>query len=60
MATALEDTMAHSYLEYYRLKAIITYLRYSDDEKPAPPSPDDSFTIPSRDGKRKITVNVCE
>ncbi|ETS81625.1 hypothetical protein PFICI_06627 [Pestalotiopsis fici W106-1] len=52
--------MAHSYLEYFRLKAIISYLRYTDDEKPTPPSPDDSFTIPSRDEKRRITVNVYQ
>ncbi|KAK6219463.1 hypothetical protein LQW54_002195 [Pestalotiopsis sp. IQ-011] len=50
--------MAHSYLEYFRLKAIISYLRYSDPEKPATPSPDDSFTIPSRDGRRDIKINT--
>ncbi|KAF6822731.1 esterase lipase [Colletotrichum plurivorum] len=50
--------MAHSYLEYLRLKAIITPLRVFDGEKPAPPSPDDSFAFKSRDGQREVKVNI--
>ncbi|GKT50063.1 esterase [Colletotrichum spaethianum] len=50
--------MAHSYLEYARLKAIITALRFFDGEKPATPSPDDSFKYVSRDSKRELKVNV--
>lgn len=52
--------MAHSYLEYLRLKSIITALRVFDGEKPAPPSPDDSFTFKSQDGQREVKVNICE
>ncbi|KAF6842377.1 esterase lipase [Colletotrichum musicola] len=50
--------MAHSYLGYLWLKAIITPLRVFDGEKPAPPSPDDSFTFKSQDGQREVKVNV--
>ncbi|KAF6817756.1 esterase lipase [Colletotrichum sojae] len=50
--------MTHSYLEYLRLKAIITSLRFFDGEKPAPPSPDDSFAFKSRDGQREVKVNI--
>ncbi|KAL0937971.1 esterase lipase [Colletotrichum truncatum] len=50
--------MAHSYLEYLRLKAIISALRFFDGEKPVEPSPDDSFTFTSTDGQRELKVNV--
>lgn len=52
--------MAHSYLAYIRLKAVISALRYFDGEKPAPAEPDAVFTLPGRDGKREIKVHVCE
>ncbi|KAF4428377.1 putative carboxylesterase 18 [Colletotrichum fructicola] len=50
--------MAHSYLAYIRLKAVISALRYFDGEKPAPAKPDEVFTITGRDGKRGIRVHV--
>ncbi|KAF4926632.1 Versiconal hemiacetal acetate esterase [Colletotrichum viniferum] len=50
--------MAHSYLAYIRLKAVISTLRYLDEEKPAPAQPDEVFTITARDGKRGIRVHV--
>ncbi|KAH9231651.1 hypothetical protein K456DRAFT_424429 [Colletotrichum gloeosporioides 23] len=50
--------MAHSYLAYIRLKAVISTLRYFDGEKPAPAQPDEVFTITGRDGKRGIRVHV--
>ncbi|KZL70636.1 esterase lipase [Colletotrichum incanum] len=50
--------MAHSYLEYMRLKAIVSTLRFFDGEKPAEPSPDESFTFMSSDGQRELKVNV--
>ncbi|KAJ3961380.1 hypothetical protein N0V92_001949 [Colletotrichum tropicale] len=50
--------MAHSYLAYIRLKAVISALRYLDGEKPAPAQPDEVFTITGRDGKREIRVHV--
>ncbi|KAI1839479.1 hypothetical protein JX266_014310 [Neoarthrinium moseri] len=50
--------MAHSYLEYLRLKAIVSALRYFDGEKPAEPRPDDSFTFTSSDGQREVKVNI--
>ncbi|KAF3805776.1 hypothetical protein GCG54_00005140 [Colletotrichum gloeosporioides] len=50
--------MAHSYLAYTRLKAVISALRYLDGEKPAPAQPDEVFTITGRDGKREIKVHV--
>ncbi|KAH0422208.1 hypothetical protein CcaCcLH18_12947 [Colletotrichum camelliae] len=50
--------MAHSYLAYIRLKAVISALRYFDGEKPAPAEPDAVFTLPGRDGKREIKVHV--
>jgi hypothetical protein len=54
--------MAHSYLEYIRLKAIISTLRFFDWEAwtTASPSPDDAFTITCRDAKRTVKVNVCK
>ncbi|KAF0319374.1 hypothetical protein GQ607_013342 [Colletotrichum asianum] len=52
--------MAHSYLAYIRLKAVISALRYLDGEKPAPAQPDEVFTLTGRDGKREIRVHVYE
>jgi hypothetical protein len=54
--------MTHSYLEYLRLKAIISTLRFFDFEgwTAASPRPDDSYTFTSRDGKREVKVNVCK
>lgn len=51
---------SHSYLEYLRLKAIVSVLRYFDGEKPTPPRPDDIFAFTSRDGKRELRANVCK
>ena len=54
--------MAHSYLEYMRLKVIISTLHFFDWEAWAAPSPrpDDTFAITCRDGKRAVKVNVCK
>ncbi|KAK2729428.1 esterase lipase [Colletotrichum kahawae] len=52
--------MAHSYLAYIRLKAVISALRYFAGEKPAPAEPDDVFTLPGRDGKREIKVHSAD
>jgi acetyl esterase/lipase len=50
--------MEYSFLEYIRLKAIVSALRVTVSWNSTPPQPDDSYTLKSRDGKRDIRVNV--
>ncbi|KAF2666120.1 alpha/beta-hydrolase [Microthyrium microscopicum] len=50
--------MAHSFLEYARLKTIFTTIRLLVNWSATPPKPDDSYSFRSRDGSRNIKVNV--
>jgi hypothetical protein len=52
--------MARSYLEYLRLKAIVTTLRFFSGWTSPQLHLDESFKIKYRDRKRDIKVNVCK
>jgi acetyl esterase/lipase len=52
--------MSHSFLEYARLKVIISTIRFMLSRNNVPPNPDESYAFKCRNGKRDIKVNAYQ